>query len=58
MEPNEPPLDPPLQSTVPVGIVIDNGVEVLVGILVIDGDTGDYISKEYTIIIHTSCCYS
>ena len=31
--------------TVPVGIVIDNGVEVLVVTLVIDGDTGDYISK-------------
>ena len=46
------------QSTVPVGIVIDNGVEVLVGTLVIDGDTGDYISKEYTTIIHTSCCCS
>ena len=41
------------QSTVSVGIVVDNGVEVLVRTLVIDGDTGDYISKEYTTIIHT-----
>ena len=55
-------------STVPVDILVD----VLVGVvvidevkllavavtIVIDGDTGDYISKEYSTIIHTSCCCS
>ena len=44
-----------------VGIVVIDEVKLLaVAVtLVIDGDTGDYISKEYiTIIINTSCCCS
>ena len=47
-------------SNVPVDILVDGlvvkGVEAVT--LVIDGDTGDYISKEYSTIIHTSCCCS
>ena len=47
-------------SNVPVDILVDvlvvKGVEAVT--LVIDGDTGDYISKEYSTKIHTSCCCS
>ena len=43
-----------------VGVVVIDEVKLLaVAVtLVIDGDTGDYISKEYNTIIHTSCCCS
>ena len=42
------------------GVVVIDEVKLLaVAVtLVIDGDTGDYISKEYSTIIHTSCCCS
>ena len=46
-------------SNVPVDILVDVlVVKEVEATLVIDGDTGDYISKEYSTIIHTSCCCS